>query len=399
MSLARTGSSATPCATVPSPALTDTKWAHEYGENDFTDDEEHSSLRSQASSPEPPSPPEKVSRRRDPNAPSRVSGRQPGNENVPVYKNYPAPAETVPADLTLHQAVNTYPNHIFGDLLDDLIRARWVPLEIVASMPADVRRDLRDRDVVQKNMWLYKRVQKRKAFVKESGDDWKRLWESPQRRGDGRPRGTKFGESRRAPKRVFTKKYGMEVVIDGEIVVPDRSKPFEEPAGVSWFRQAQSWVAPSGAISGAGAVGAMDRRRTFGEVAESDDEDDEARKKRRKTQPLKMSITESRDGDSGLLSEDADGESESIDLTRFSSIQSSRSRAEAPRSTRSSHQDHQRQETEDDEDDKNDEDTGPKKMGCGLGRTSRRAEEFRLYLDLGRREEGGRELSGVHGDF
>ena len=153
----------------------------------------------------------------------RKPGKKVGDKNVPVWPQYPVALAQIPADATLHEICQQYPNGLQWGNLDAFIQRRWSPSEIVKCMPGHCQDDVYGRKCIDKTMFMTKRLQKAEAKLRRDG--MMETLRSDAARGrflrkDGRPRGSFKGPSTKMPRRGWVdrqrKKDGVVVVDESE---------------------------------------------------------------------------------------------------------------------------------------------------------------------------------------
>ncbi|RMZ92717.1 hypothetical protein DV736_g56, partial [Chaetothyriales sp. CBS 134916] len=178
-------------------------------------------------------------------------------EGVPIWEDYLCPKKPLPKSLSLYQIANQYPNHLSGTVLDDFVRARWSAPEIQSCMPQECqdwlekRKNNNDEEIVDKTMWLQKRLQKRRKLLQNGTlAKLRAFWETPQRRLDGRPRHAAMGASLRPPQQAFLQKN--HILNTGPIGSNSNfngNSAWIEPPGMSYFRIDPDWVPPTSPAS------------------------------------------------------------------------------------------------------------------------------------------------------
>ena len=154
----------------------------------------------------------------------RQPGKKPGDRNVPIWTEYPAPLTKLHSHLTLYEICQQYPNGLQWSNLDAFIQRRWSPSEIVKCMPEHCQDDVYGRKCIDKTMFMTKRIQKAEARLREKGlmDVLRNKAERGEfLREDGRPDASWLGPSLRSPRRAWLRRQKKK---DG-VVVKEGTEP------------------------------------------------------------------------------------------------------------------------------------------------------------------------------
>jgi hypothetical protein len=112
------------------------------------------------------------------------------------FANYPPAGADIPADFTLWEICQNFPNSLRESTLIAFVQREWSANELCACLKDDARETLNSRPGKDKTMVYQKRMERIKKDLVAKGD-YERLLHGPMIREDGRPTWVKRGNVRR----------------------------------------------------------------------------------------------------------------------------------------------------------------------------------------------------------